>query len=472
MSESNSLIMGRVRRIHFVGIGGAGMSGIAKVMNNLGYTVSGSDIKRNSTTDQLDSLGINIVNTHDAGNIKDSDVIVVSSAIDENNPEILAAKRKRIPVVPRAEMLAELMRFSKGIAIAGTHGKTTTTSLVTSILAEGGFDPTYVIGGLLNSSGSGAKLGNGEYFVAEADESDASFLHLTPLTAIVTNIDADHLDAYEGDYMRLQDYFVEFIHRLPFYGFAVLCIDNDGIRKILPQISRPVITYGTERQADYQTKLIKQEANQTWFAVSRPGDTHWLDITLNLPGRHNMLNALAAIAVTHEIGVPDQVIINALSNFQGISRRCQIKGEILIGDKKCLLIDDYAHHPTEIAETLRAIREGWPEKRIVAIYQPHRHTRLRDLFEDFCRVLSQIEILFVLDVYSAGEAHIVGADSRALCRAIRLRGLNEPLFVKNREEIFDLLLSVAEEGDLLITFGAGDVGTLSGQIHKNFISVH
>ncbi len=472
MPDINSLTMGRVKNIHFVGIGGAGMSGIAEVMNNLGYTVSGSDIKPAATTDYLSSLDIKIIDNHDAQNIKDSDVVVVSSAIDDNNPEILEAKKQRIPVVRRAEMLAELMRFSRGIAIAGTHGKTTTTSLVTSILAEGGLDPTYVIGGVLNGIGSNAKLGKGEYFVSEADESDASFLHFTPFVAIVTNIDSDHLDAYAGNYMRLQEHFVEFIHQLPFYGYAILCIDHDNIREMIPAISRTVITYGTDRRADYSAKLTKQYGNQTWFTVSRPDAGNWLDIKLNLPGRHNMLNALAAIAVADQIGVPEPAIVDALSKFAGISRRCQVKGEITVGGKKCLLIDDYAHHPTEIAETLRAIRSGWAEKRIVVIYQPHRYSRLRDLFEDFCRVLSQIEILFVLEVYPAGESHIVGADSRTLCRSVRLRGRNDPLFIENQDEIFNLLLSVVEEGDLVITFGAGDIGTLSGKIHERFAAVH
>jgi len=468
MPDTNSLGMGRVRHIHFVGIGGAGMSGIAEVMKNLGYTVSGSDLRQSSVTKHLQASGIKILQGHAEENINDCDVLVVSSAIDKNNPELLAAVKRRIPVVRRAEMLAELMRFSKGIAIAGTHGKTTTTSLVASLLAEGGFDPTYVIGGLLNSTGSHAKLGKGKYFVAEADESDASFLHLTPVIVIITNIDADHLEAYGGDYEKLREHFVEFIHQLPFYGLAVVCIDNDSIRKILPKISRTVITYGSDYEADYCAELIQQDEARTRFRISTRDKSDWLEVDLNLPGKHNMLNALAAVAVAHEIGVSDSAISFALSGFQGISRRCQVRGELLVNNKTCLLIDDYAHHPTEITETLKALRNGWVNKRIVVIYQPHRYTRLRDLFEDFCQALSQVDILLLLDVYSAGEKHIAGADSRALCRSIRLRGQIEPLFVENKDEVFELLKTIIEEDDLLITLGAGDVGALSRAIHEQF----
>jgi UDP-N-acetylmuramate--alanine ligase len=467
MPDMQTHVMGRVKHIHFVGIGGAGMGGIAEVLMDLGYEVSGSDIKQGAITERLQSLGIPITMGHSAENIKNADVVVVTSAIDDNNEEVCAARDNRTPVVRRAEMLAELMRFSQGIAIAGTHGKTTTTSLVASVLAEGGLDPTYVIGGLLNSSGAHARLGSGKYIVAEADESDASFLHLYPIISVITNIDADHLDTYGGDFANLRHNFVEFLHQLPFYGLAVLCIDDEGIRKILPDVTKPVVTYGIDFEADYNAELLRQEKAKTWFRVSRKDKKDWLEVELNLPGKHNILNALASIAVAHELGVSDENIISALCNFQGISRRCNVSGDIKINKCNVTLIDDYAHHPTETEATLAAIKGGWSDRRLVVIYQPHRFTRMRDLFEDFSRVLSQADSLLILDVYPAGEKHIAGADSRSLCRAIRLRGQVDPIFIEEKDVLLDVLSSVVEEGDLLLTLGAGDIGSLSKQLYED-----
>ncbi len=467
MADMLSHAMGRVKHIHFIGIGGAGMGGIAEVLKNIGYEISGSDIKESAITQRLESLGIQISIGHSAENIKETDVVVITSAIDESNEEICAARKNRIPIVRRAEMLAELMRFSPGIAIAGTHGKTTTTSLVASVLAEGGLDPTYVIGGLLNSSGSHARLGTGKYIVAEADESDASFLHLYPIIAVITNIDADHLDTYAGDFANLRHNFVEFLHQLPFYGLAVLCIDDEGVRKILPEVTKPVVTYGIDYEADYNAELLRQENERTWFKVSRKDKKDWLEVELNLPGKHNLLNALASIAVAHELGVSDQDIINALCHFQGISRRCHLRGDIKINNSNVTLIDDYAHHPTEIEATFAAIRGGWSTRRLVVVYQPHRYTRMRDLFEDFSRVLSQADSLLILDVYEAGEKPIAGADSRSLCRAIRLRGQAEPIFIEDKDKVLDVLTSVVKDNDLLLTLGAGDIGSISKQIYQD-----
>jgi UDP-N-acetylmuramate--alanine ligase len=469
MRDMQSHAMGRVKYIHFIGIGGAGMGGIAEVLKNIGFEVTGSDIKQSAITERLESLGVPVSIGHAAKNIADTDVVVVTSAIDESNEEVCAARNNRVPVVRRAEMLAELMRFSQGIAIAGTHGKTTTTSLVASVLAEGGLDPTYVIGGLLNSSGAHARLGSGNYIVAEADESDASFLHLYPVLAVITNIDADHLDAYAGDFANLRHNFVEFLHQLPFYGLAVLCIDDEGVRKILPEVTKPVVTYGLDFKADYNAELIKQENSKTWFKVSRKDKKDWLEVELNLPGKHNLLNALASIAIAHELGVSDEDIINALSQFQGISRRCHVRGDIKINNINVTLIDDYAHHPTEIEAIFAAIKAGWPNRRLVVVYQPHRYTRLRDLFEDFSQVLSSIDCLLVLDVYAAGEEPITGADSRSLCRAIRSRGLVDPVFVEDKETISDVLSSLLEENDLLLTLGAGDIGSISKQLYSSAV---
>ncbi|MEQ1620650.1 MAG: UDP-N-acetylmuramate--L-alanine ligase [Methylococcales bacterium] len=465
-------VLGSIERIHFVGIGGTGMSGIAEVLSNLGYQVSGSDIKTSAVTERLASLGVIINIGHQRQNIAGVDVVVVSSAIDRSNEEVDEAYIKRIPVIPRAEMLAELMRFRFGIAVAGTHGKTTTTSLIASILAEGGLDPTFVIGGRLNSAGTNAKLGLGHYLVAEADESDASFLYLQPMMAVVTNIDQDHMATYQGSYQRLKDTFIEFLHHLPFYGLAVLCLDDDGIREVLPQISKPVTTYGVDEKADVRAIDIKQVGMQTSFTVLRsgrlPNDTDNsqgeylpLQVTLNMPGWHNMLNALAAIAIATRLGVDDEAIVKSLGAFKGVGRRFQTTNLKLPGLGELPLVDDYGHHPREVAATLEALRQAWPEKRKVVIFQPHRYTRTRDLFEDFVHVLSTVDLLILLDVYSAGEASIPGADGRALSRAIRMRGQVDPVFVENYEELPEILAGLVQANDVILTMGAGNVGQIS-----------
>ena len=466
MADWQTQALGRVRRVHFIGIGGAGMSGIAEVLKNLGYAVSGSDLSASRTTDRLARLGITIAIGHAAANIRGADVVVVSSAVGEDNAEVSAARARRIPLVRRAEMLAELMRFSQGIAIAGAHGKTTTTSLVASALAEGGLDPTYVIGGLLNSSGSNARLGRGQYIVAEADESDASFLHLNPVIAVITNIDADHLETYGGDLARLSRHFIEFLQQLPFYGLAVLCMDDPGARRILPEVSRPVVTYGLDQAADYRARFLRQQGPRTWFAVAKKDRADWLEIALNLPGKHNLLNALAAVVVAHELGVTDAAIVRALSSFQGIARRCHVRGAIRLNGVRVTLIDDYAHHPTELRAVFAAIRAGWPGRRLVVVYQPHRYTRTRDLFEDFSQALSTADRLLLFEVYAAGETPIAGADSRALCRAIRLRGRIDPVFVKDHAELAEVLAGIIEDDDLLLTLGAGDIDQVSRQLYE------
>ena len=468
MDEQRQHNMGRVRQVHFVGIGGAGMSGIAEVLHNLGYKVSGSDLQSTKVTRRLQKLGVDIVKGHQAGNVSGSDVVVFSSAVEKDNPELSAARKARIPVIPRAEMLAELMRFQKGIAIAGTHGKTTTTSLVASLLAEGKLDPTYVIGGLLKSAGSHARLGTGEYMVAEADESDTSFLHLQPIIVVLTSIDADHLVAYRGDFACLQDNFLQFLHLLPFYGLAIICLDDRGIEPIIKRIAKPFLTYGIDREADYYAHNIKQKGCRMQFQVSRPDCQNWLQIILNLPGRHNVLNALAAIVVAHELAVTDKAIVKALSQFEGIARRCEVLGKLNIDGKNVLLIDDYAHHPSEIAATFDAVKEGWTGKRLVVVFEPHRYTRTRDLFEDFCSILCQADILLLLDVYRAGEKSIAGADSRSLCRGIRQRGRVDPIFVKQGKELHSVLRNLVEEDDVLLMLGAGDVGALSSNLYQRF----
>ncbi len=455
--------MGRVRRVHFVGIGGVGMGGIAEVLINLGYRVQGSDLRENAVTRRLQQLGAEIFRGHAAGQVQGSDVVVVSSAVAADNPEVVAARAAHIPVVPRAEMLAELMRFRFGIAVAGTHGKTTTTSLIASLLAEAGLDPTYVIGGRLNSSASHARLGSGRYLVAEADESDASFLYLQPMVAVVTNIDADHLGTYGGDYGRLRETFVEFLHHLPFYGLAVMCLDDPGVRAILPEVGRPVRTYAVDREADFRVTGLRQEAGRMRFEVQRR-EAPPLPVTLNLPGRHNVLNALAAIAVAMELEVPDPAVQRALQGFQGIGRRFQLYGECRAGGRRLLLVDDYGHHPGEVAATLDAIRAGWPDRRLVVVFQPHRYSRTRDLFEDFVRVLSGVDVLVLCDVYAAGEAPIAGADGRALARAIRLRGRVDPVFVTGPDEAAEALEGLVADGDLVLTLGAGDIGTLAPRL--------
>ena len=459
-----SNLMRRIRNIHFVGIGGAGMGGIAEVLINLGYQVRGSDLKPNAVTRRLQGLGARIMIGHDPANVADADVVVASTAVSVENPEIIEARSRRIPVVRRAEMLAELMRFRFGIAVAGTHGKTTTTSLVASVLSEGGLDPTFVIGGKLISADTHARLGQGSYLVAEADESDASFLHLQPLIAVVTNIDADHLGTYGGDFARLCATFVEFLQHLPFYGLAVLCIDDPEIRRLLPEIGRPMMTYGISEDADFRASDIRREGRATHFRAWLPNRSKPLEVRLNLGGRHNVLNSLAAIAIAHDLGVSDEAILRALAEFQGVGRRFQIQGEVETRYGRVLLVDDYGHHPRELAATIQAAREGWPERRLVVAFQPHRFTRTRDLFEDFAEVLSQVDVLLLTEVYAAGETPIAGADSRALARAIRNRGRVDPVFVNRAQELPQALATVLKDGDLLLTLGAGDIGAVSTEL--------
>jgi len=450
-----------VKHVHFVGIGGAGMSGIAQVLLNQGYTVSGSDLQPSSVTRELEAQGAEIHAGHAIGHIHDADVVVISSAVHDDNPEVRAAREAKIPVIRRAEMLAELMRFSRGIAVAGTHGKTTTTSLVASVLASGGLDPTFIIGGRLNSAGSNARLGTGEYLVAEADESDASFLHLQPFIAIVTNIDADHLETYHGDFEQLKSTFIEFLHNLPFYGLAILCIDDPVVREILPAVSRPVVTYGFAAGADFRATAYRQAGQQAQFEADWAGRAAPLAVELNMPGRHNVLNALAAIAVAAKLDIDDAGIINGLREFQGIGRRFQINGRLGEGADEILLVDDYAHHPREIDATLAAVDAAWPERRKVVVFQPHRYSRTRDLLDDFSQVLSRVDPLIVMEVYPAGEQPVQGADGRALCRGIRARGRSEPVFVDQRDELVTVLRSLVQPGDVVVTLGAGDIGRIA-----------
>lgn len=458
--------MRRIRRIHFVGIAGSGMNGIAEVLLNLGYEVSGSDLQANAVTERLRGCGAVVYQGHAADHIAGCDVVVTSSAVTRANPEVAAALAARIPVVPRAEMLAELMRFRYGIAVAGTHGKTTTTSLIASLLAEGGLDPTFVIGGRLNSVGSNARLGAGKYLVAEADESDASFLCLQPMLAVVTNIDADHLESYGGDFIRLQNTFVKFLHHLPFYGLAVVCTDDPQIRAILPRVGRPLLTYGAQADCDLCITGIIQQGMQTRFQVRLPNVQEPLTFTLNLPGRHSVLNAVAAIAVAHELGVEPEAMRRALAGFQGIGRRFHCYGQLPIAVGEVTVIDDYGHHPREIAAVLHAIRGGWPERRVVLVFQPHRYTRTRDLFEDFVQVLSQADVLVLTDVYPAGEAFIAGADGRSLSRAVRMRGKVEPVFVERSDAITQVLPDLLHDGDILLLMGAGDIGAVGPQLSR------
>jgi UDP-N-acetylmuramate--alanine ligase len=466
--------MRRISLIHFIGIGGAGMCGIAEVLINQGYQVSGSDLHDTAVTQRLSELGAKVYFEHVADNVKHADVVVVSSAINEHNPEIQAARERRIPIVPRAEMLAEIMRFRHGIAIAGTHGKTTTTSLIASILAEAGLDPTYVIGGKLNRAGTNASLGGSRYLVAEADESDASFLHLTPMISVVTNIEADHMHTYGGDFEKLKQTFIDFLHNLPFYGAAVLCIDDPVIREISPSISRALLTYGVSADADYRAVNIRQDGMQNHFTAVRPGELADLDICLSMPGHHNVLNALAAIAVASDEGVDDASIQRALEEFQGVGRRFQVYGDFSIDMKasqkpaSVMLVDDYGHHPSEVEATVKAIRSGWPEKRLVMIFQPHRYSRTSDLYEDFVRVLSEVDVLLIMEVYAAGEKAIPGADSRSLCRSIRQRSKLEPIYIESGSSleevtanIVEVLNNVLQGGDLLLTQGAGNVGQIA-----------
>ena len=448
--------MRRIHCVHFVGIGGSGMSGIAEVMVSLGYAVQGSDLKPNKQTRRLESQGAKVFIGHAAENIHDADAIVVSSAVDETNPEVAAAKELRMPVVSRAEMLAELMRFRYSIAVAGTHGKTTTTSLVASVLAEGGLDPTFVIGGRLKSADSNARLGEGDYLVAEADESDASFVYLKPMLAVVTNIDADHMSTYDGDIEKLKAGFVTFLHNLPFYGLAVVCTDDPGVNSILGDIGRSVTTYGTNEDADVRATHIEFSQGASKFDVLRGDDV--LHVALQLPGMHNVRNALAAIAVADELQIGDDAIVRALESFAGIDRRFQSLGEVETAGGRVLLVDDYGHHPTEVAATLAAAKSGYPERRVVLVFQPHRYTRTHDLMDDFATVLSSADVLVLLDVYAAGEDPITGADGRSMARAIRSRGAVEPVFVEKLDDLASVLEDLLQDGDLVLTMGAGDIG--------------
>lgn len=456
----------KVKNIHFVGIGGSGMSGIAEVLVNLGFRVSGSDLSESAATRRLKAAGARVVLGHDAANVEAADAVVVSTAVKNDNPEVIAARARRIPVVPRAQMLAELMRLKSGIAIAGTHGKTTTTSLVASILAEGGMDPTFVIGGRLNAAGANARLGKGDFLVAEADESDASFLMLSPVISVVTNIDADHMDTYGHDFARLKQAFVDFLQRLPFYGVAVLCEDDPHVRSIMPLVSKQVVRYGLSETANIRAENIRAENGRMKFdAVRVNGTTSRLPIELNLPGLHNVLNALAAIAVATEVQVPDAAIIKALSEFRGVGRRFQRYGEIALANGGSFtLIDDYGHHPVEMAATIAAARGAFPDRRLVLAFQPHRFTRTRDCFEDFVKVLSTVDALLLSEVYAAGEAPVVAADGRSLARALRVAGKVEPVFIEDVADMPQAMLDLAQDGDVVITMGAGSIGAVPGKL--------
>lgn len=455
----------KVKNIHFIGIGGSGMSGIAEVLVNLDFHVSGSDLASNATTKRLASFGATVYQGHAKAHLNDADVVVVSSAVNEQNPEIIAAREKNIPVIPRALMLAELMRFKQGIAVAGTHGKTTTTSLIASILAEADMDPTFVIGGKLESASTNARLGSGDYIVVEADESDASFLHLSPILAVVTNIDHDHMGTYEHSFEKLKSAFVEFLQQIPFWGMAVLCTDDANIREILPRVTRPVMTYGTTDDARIRAKNIRADNGKMHFTVERiNGVTTTFDVTLNLPGHHYVLNALAAIAVASELNVPDEAIIKALKEFKGVGRRFERYGEIPARTGGTFtLIDDYGHHPVEMQAVIAAARGAFPDRRLVMAFQPHRYTRTRDCFEDFVRVLSTTDVALLTEVYSAGESPIVAADTRSLIRAIRVVGKNEPIFVETTNGLPEAILNIAQANDVVIVMGAGSIGQVAAK---------
>ncbi len=458
--------MRRIRRIHFVGIGGVGMCGIAEVLLNLGYQVSGSDLKASPVTTRLQSFGAQIHIGHRAENAEQADVLVVSSAINPANPEVAHALERRIPVVPRAEMLAELMRYRHGIAVAGTHGKTTTTSLLASVFAAAGLDPTFVIGGKLTAAGTNAQLGASRYLIAEADESDASFLHLQPMVSVVTNIDADHMSTYGGDFNKLKKTFVDFLHNLPFYGLAVLCIDDPVVREILPLVSRPIVTYGFDEGADLRAIDVRQEGMRTFFTVLRSGREP-LAVSVNMPGRHNVLNALATIAIATDEGIGDEAILAGLAGFQGVGRRFQVYGELPVEGGSVMLVDDYGHHPREVAAVIRAVRDGWPERRLVMLYQPHRYSRTRDLYEDFVQVLGEANVLLLMEVYPAGEEPIPGADSRQLCHSIRQRAVLDPIYVERGADLAPLLAPLLRAGDIQLCQGAGDIGGVAPHLISN-----
>lgn len=458
--------MRRVHWIHFVGIGGSGMCGIAEVLLNLGYKISGSDIKASPVTERLKKMGATIYIGHCVENQANASVLVVSSAINTKNPEVAAALERRIPVVPRAEMLGELMRYRYGIAVAGTHGKTTTTSLIASVYAAAKLDPTFVIGGRLNAAGTNAKLGGGQYLIAEADESDASFLHLQPMVAVVTNIEADHMATYDGDFNKLKKTFISFLHNLPFYGLAVMCIDDPVVREIIPQISRPIMTYGFSEDADIRAVDVYQEELRTYFTILRKGYEP-LKAVVNLPGKHNVLNSLATLAIASDDGINDRTILAGISKFEGVGRRFQVYGELPVDGGTVMVVDDYGHHPTEVAAVIQAVRDGWPERRLVMLYQPHRYTRTRDLYEDFVQVLSGVNLLLLMEVYPAGEDPIPGADSRQLCGSIRQRGVLDPIYVERDTDIVDVVKPILRPGDILLCQGAGDIGSIASQIMKN-----
>jgi UDP-N-acetylmuramate--alanine ligase len=452
--------MGRIRHIHFVGIGGTGMCGIAEVLLNQGYAVSGSDLRNSAVTDRLKTLGATVLIGHDAAHIGDADVVVVSSAVTRDNPEVVAAHGQRVPVVPRAEMLGELMRYRHGIAVAGTHGKTTTTSLITSVFRAAGLDPTFVIGGLLNSTGSNARLGISRYIIAEADESDASFLQLKPMSAVITNIDQDHMDTYGHDFGVLKKAFIEFVHQLPFYGSVVLCAEDPETLGILPELSRPMLTYGFNDQSDYRAEEVRIVDGRWQFRVRRP-DAAPLDVKLAIPGRHNVLNALAAVAVASDEGLEDEAIVTGLAEFSGVGRRFQITEPVHLNDTAFAVVDDYGHHPTEVEAVISTARDMWPDRRLVMCYQPHRYTRTRDLYDDFVRVLSAVDVLVCLEVYAAGEAPIAGADGKALCQGIRQRASLIPMFAEDPDEALRILADVVEPGDVVLVQGAGNVNRIS-----------
>ncbi len=466
MDKLTSAMQSRVKHIHFIGIGGVGMGGIAEVLLNLGYEISGSDLADNALIAHLRTLGATIHIGHDPRFLQGADVVVVTTAVAEDNVELKAARQQRIPVVPRAEMLAELMRFSYGIAIAGTHGKTTTTSLVAALLSEGGLDPTYVIGGRLNSAGSNARLGSGQYLVAEADESDASFLFLQPVISVVTNIDEDHMTTYNGDFAKLKQTFVEFLHHLPFYGLAVMCIDDPVVRELTSEVIRPLLTYGMHEDADFQIMELTQKEGMNHFTMmDKPAGQHF-SVSVDLPGEHNARNVAAAVAVARTLGVSVTACQKALAAFSGVNRRFDRRGTVQCKQGAITLIDDYGHHPTEIAATLEAIRAGWKERRLVVIFQPHRYTRTRDLLDDFAQVLSPVDILVVMEVYPAGENRIAGADAKSLCRAIRLRGQVEPVFVEDKSELYKVLPGLLQDKDIVLTLGAGDIGRIAQELPK------
>ena len=459
----------KVKNIHFVGIGGSGMSGIAEVLVNLGFGVSGSDLADNATTRRLAGLGVRVMTGHATEHVGSADAVVISTAVASDNPEVQAARERHVPIVPRAQMLAELMRLKQGIAIAGTHGKTTTTSLVASIMAEGAMDPTFVIGGRLNAAGANARLGSGDFIVAEADESDASFLFLSPVISIVTNIDADHMETYGHDFGRLKQAFVDFLQRLPFYGVAVLCADDANVREIMPQISKQIVTYGLDPSANVRAENVVAADGQMRFDCVRVnGSVSRFPVVLNLPGMHNVLNALAAIAVAAEVGVPDPVIAKALSEFRGVGRRFQRYGEVsLASGGSFTLVDDYGHHPVEMRATIAAARGAFPGRRLMLAFQPHRYTRTRDCFEDFVGVLNGVDVLALAEVYAAGEAPIVAADGRALARALRVAGKVEPVFVEDIADMPQAILDIARDGDVVITMGAGSIGAVPGKLIKD-----